>query len=172
MDNSIYLYHFTDRLNIESIKKYGGLYSWGYLEKNKIPIPRPGGDETSRKLDTRHRDLSDYVRLSFCRYHPMRNRLIRNGYNLVLLKIDSSIIGETSLIANQNATKNDVSIISATEYFENNDYSDFLNFEAIDNNGTFTYRSDSYNSQQAEVLIKTKVPLEYILNIDSPEILR
>jgi len=39
----IKLYHFTDRANIASIKKYGGLYSWEYCDKNGIVIPYQGG---------------------------------------------------------------------------------------------------------------------------------
>ena len=84
-----YLYHFTDEKNLESIKTLGGLYSWRYMENNNYPIPMPGGNKLSRDLDTRFQDWSDYVRLSFCQNHPMANRLKRNGYNLVILKIDS-----------------------------------------------------------------------------------
>lgn len=59
-----YLYHFTDRRNIPSIKRHGGLLSWSYCEKHKIDIPNPGGGNLSRNLDEM-RNLQDYVRLSF-----------------------------------------------------------------------------------------------------------
>ena len=35
LNNVEKLYHFTDRENLESIKKNGGLYSWDFCEKNK-----------------------------------------------------------------------------------------------------------------------------------------
>lgn len=44
-------YHFTDRSNIESILKNGGLYSWEDCLKKNIYIPHPGGSELSRNLD-------------------------------------------------------------------------------------------------------------------------
>lgn len=37
------LYHFTDRDNLESIIKQGGLYSWADCEAKNIRIPKPGG---------------------------------------------------------------------------------------------------------------------------------
>lgn len=48
------LYHFTDKSNIESIKKHGALFSWQYCVKNNIEIPMAGGDKLSRKLDRRY----------------------------------------------------------------------------------------------------------------------
>jgi len=157
-----YLYHFTDKRNIESIKYLGGLYSWRYLEDNDIDIPMPGGNDLSRELDTRFSDWSDYVRLSFCEYHPMINRLKRAGYDLVILKIDSSIISETSYISDRNATSNDANIQKASDI---DDLNDFLDFDAINDNGYIEYGTPEYALHQAEVLIKTKIPLSYIQNI-------
>jgi hypothetical protein len=68
-NNITKLYHFTDRNNLESIKKYG-LLSWDYCRKNGIPIPRPGGNELSRKLD-QYIGMQNYVRLCFVPDHPM-----------------------------------------------------------------------------------------------------
>ena len=39
------LYHFTDRKNLESIIRHGGLYSWGDCIEQGIAIPCPGGDK-------------------------------------------------------------------------------------------------------------------------------
>ena len=50
------LYHFTDRDNLESIIKNGGLYSWKDCEERGISIPKPGGGgpgSTSWSLDER-----------------------------------------------------------------------------------------------------------------------
>ncbi len=154
-----YLYHFTDKRNIESIKSLGGLYSWRYMETNGFHIPKPGGNELSRSLDTRFSDWSDYVRLSFCSHHPMMNRLERNGYDLVTLKIDSDIISETSYISDINATSNYADIRRASDI---DDLHNFLDFDAINNNGYIKYGTPEYALHQAEVLIKTKVPLKYI----------
>lgn len=47
------LYHFTDRDNLESIIKNGGLYSWGDSEDKGIKIAKPGGGLLSRELDAK-----------------------------------------------------------------------------------------------------------------------
>ena len=47
------LYHFTDRDNLESIIKNGGLYSWADCEEKGIVIQKPGGSPQSRRLDSR-----------------------------------------------------------------------------------------------------------------------
>ena len=73
-----YLYHFTDRRNIPSIKRHGGLLSWSYCEKHKIDIPNPGGGNLSRNLDEM-RNLQDYVRLSFTTEHPMMYVAMKDG---------------------------------------------------------------------------------------------
>ena len=64
------LYHFTDRDNLESIIKHGGLYSWKDCEDKGIKIAKPGGSGTSRSLDQRD-GLQYYARLSFVPDHPM-----------------------------------------------------------------------------------------------------
>lgn len=42
-NNITKLYHFTDRDNLESIIRNGGLYSWKDCEEQGIAIPKPGG---------------------------------------------------------------------------------------------------------------------------------
>lgn len=58
------LYHFTDRDNLGSIIRNGGLYSWADCESKSIGIKKPGGDDLSRHLD-RRRGLQNFVRVSF-----------------------------------------------------------------------------------------------------------
>ena len=64
------LYHFTDRDNLESIIKHGGLYSWKDCDDKGIKIAKPGGSSTSHSLDKRD-GLEYYARLSFVPDHPM-----------------------------------------------------------------------------------------------------
>ena len=47
------LYHFTDRDNLASIIRHGGLYSWADCADKGIDIPKPGSDQMSRSLDAR-----------------------------------------------------------------------------------------------------------------------
>lgn len=149
------LYHFTDRSNIQSIKKHGGLFSWKYSEEHGISIPRAGGSELGRKLDERY-NLEDYVRLSFCDDHPMAYRLKQEGYNLVLLKINVRVAWlQDTLFSDMNATDSahhhggtieDLKLVdlkATKEHFVSQD-------------------SPSFKKHQAEVLVKTFIPLEYI----------
>ena len=72
------LYHFTDFDNLESIIKYGGLYSWADCDEKGIKIAKPGGSSQSRSLDSRDR-LEHYVRLSFAYDHPMQYVAMNDG---------------------------------------------------------------------------------------------
>jgi hypothetical protein len=62
------LFHFTDVSNLESIRK-NGLLTWKKLVEQKIPA-RMNSSGLSHNLDA-SKGLADYVRLSFCKKHPM-----------------------------------------------------------------------------------------------------
>ena len=49
------LYHFTDRDNLESIIKNGGLYSWKDCEERGISIPKPGCGVDDRFVECEYR---------------------------------------------------------------------------------------------------------------------
>ena len=154
-------YHFTDRDNLESIIKNGGLYSWKYCEDNDIYIPTPGGDGLSRKRDIMF-GLEDYVRLSFCDDHPMAWRLEQDGADLVLLKIKVDVACiEGTIFSDMNA-------IDGLHYRGET----LQDLEMIDIPATkehYVSRNSSiFKQHQAEVLVKTFIPLEYIVNINNP----
>lgn len=156
------LYHFTDSRNLESIRRHGGLYSWNYCDTHNIDIPYAGGDSTSRSLDCRY-DLEDYVRLSFCDDHPMTYRLSKNGYDLVLLKIKVEVAElETTLFSDMNATDNNCRYGST-----------LIDLQRVDLNATqqhYLRNTDPlFKKHQAEVLVKTFIPIDKIINIDFPQ---
>lgn len=154
-----YFYHFTDKRNLASIKQHGGLYSWSYCKKHNIAIPYAGGDEISRKLDSFH-GLEDYVRLSFCDNHPMKHRLYEQGYDLVLLKVnvDVALINET-LFSDINATDNNHQRGASLDDLKK------VDFKAV--NSKYLRSTDElFKKHQAEVLVKTFIPIDKILNID------
>ena len=149
-----YLYHFTDVRNIPSIKKHGGLLSWHYCHTHGITIPCQGGDYDSRELDKKY-GLEDYVRLSFCDDHPMAYRLKQSGSNIVVLRINV-----------------DVALLKDTQFSDMNaaDKRHYLaHLQMVDFNATRMHylRSDDPNFKlhQAEVMVKTFIPLKYIENI-------
>ena len=68
-DNSIMsLFHFTDVSNLDSIRE-NGLLTWKKLDERKISS-KMNSSELSHKLDA-NKGLADFVRLSFCKKHPM-----------------------------------------------------------------------------------------------------
>lgn len=155
-------YHFTDENNLQSIRKYGGLYSWYYLMRNGISIPNPGGDGPSRSLDKKH-GLEDFVRLSFCKKHPMSWRVYNNGATLVLLKIKIDVASflETEF-SDRNATDNDES--------HGPTYQDLRNVNIGATKEQFLRSEDPlFKPHQAECMIKTFLPIEYIENINNPQ---
>lgn len=159
-ENSIYkFYHFTDRANLNSIREKGGLYSWHYCDNNNVFIPKTGGDTLSRELDKRHK-LHDYVRLSFCDDHPMQFRLSQSGYNLVVLevKIDVAFF-ETTRFSDINAADKGHNQGASLEDLKR------VKFTATKRN--YVRKDDpDFKFHQAEIMVKSWIPIEYITNIN------
>lgn len=67
----IAIWHFTDRSNLESIQRAGGLLSLAELSRRGIDVPSPGGNQWSHDAD-RMNGVDDYVHLAFVDDHPMQ----------------------------------------------------------------------------------------------------
>lgn len=155
------LYHFTDRENLESIIKNGGLYSWVDCEQKGISISKPGGSLDSRNLDKRD-NLQNFVRVSFVREHPMMYVAMNDGRisNPVVLEIDPEVIyWQDSLYADRNATKNGALVGSSIDDFSQ------LHFNSFKAKKHFDLDADEQKFYQAEVLVKNHIPLQFIKNI-------
>lgn len=153
------LYHFTDRRNLASIRRRGGLFSWFYCEVNGWDIPYGGGNESSRRNDLRN-SLHDYVRLSFCSDHPMRARLEQEGADLVVLEIEPQVVlWRDTLFSDMNAADANHRHSGELEMFRS------IRFEAT--RKKYVAKTDSdFKYHQAEVLVKTHVPLRFIRKLD------
>jgi hypothetical protein len=157
------LYHFTDRDNLESIIKNGGLYSWMDCDRKGIKIAKPGGGNLSRQLDC-SRNLQDYVRVSFTTQHPMMYVAMQDGRisNPVILEIDPEVVfWKDSRYSNMNAT------IQRLTPNIGNTLEDFkkIHFQSVKVRKHFDLPEDEQPYFQAEVLVKSFIPLEYIKNI-------
>lgn len=155
------LYHFTDRDNLESIIKNGGLYSWMDCERKGININKPGGGDLSRSLDLKD-NLQDYVRVSFTREHPMMYVAMKEERisNPVILEIDPEVIywSETKY-ADSNATRNDARVGKRFDDFKS------IHFSSVKFHKHFDLPEEEQPYFQAEVLVKNFIPLECIKNI-------
>ena len=155
-------YHFTDRQNLNSIKKYGGLLSWHYCKEHNIDIPNPGGDGLSRNLD-RKQGLEDYVRLSFCNDHPMAFRKHNEGSELFLLQISIDVAAfQSTLFSDRNAASSNFSRGSDLEHLKN------VNISATQRHYVSRDEGEIFSLHQAECMVKTFIPVEYIININNP----
>jgi hypothetical protein len=87
------IWHFTDKSNIDLIKKHNGLLSFGELERRGIEIPISGGNDWSHDAD-KTKGVHEYVHLAFVDDHPMLYRAKKEGRipNPIWLKIKSSIL--------------------------------------------------------------------------------
>ena len=156
------LYHFTDRKNLESIIKYGGLYSWMDCVEQGITIPKPGGDIQSRELDAR-KGLEYYVRTSFTRNHPMMYQAKNEGRidDPVILEIDTEVITwRNTRFSDKNSVRNDMHHGSTLEDFVK------IHFDTTQFNSHFDLEDSEMPFYQAEVMVQNFIPLKYIKNID------
>jgi len=152
------LYHFTDRSNVASMKEYGGLFSWYMLERARIEISCPGGNDLSRKLDT-NKDLENYVHLCFNRDQPMLHVLERDERirDPIILEIDTQVIfWEDTQFSDMNAAAKTANIGDTLSDFER------IRFDIIANGWKDNNEKGYF---QAEVLVRKCVPLELIKNI-------
>jgi hypothetical protein len=156
------LYHFTDSSNLKSIKENGGLYSWYYCGKNNIEIPMTGNSALGRSLDMEF-NLEDYVRLSFIKDHPMKHVAMNEGRitKPYLLKVSIEVCYyENTKFSNMNA---------ADRRHTNDDSIEFLQSLRFDLFQQYYFNLNPIEKKhhQAEVLVKTWIPLEHITNINA-----
>lgn len=157
------LYHFTDRENLESIIKNGGLFSWADCKERGISIAKPGGDSLSHSIEKRC-GIDNFVHLSFTDHHPMMTVAMDESRicNPIILQIDPSILFETeSLFSNMRATRVNAHVGDTLEDLTHIHFDSAL----VDDPSDLEAYEKPYS--QAEVLIKSFVPLCYITNIES-----
>jgi hypothetical protein len=153
------LYHFTDSRNLGSIAELGGLYSWKELNRKNRRIPAAGGDSLSRTLDVTN-GLQDFVHLSFARAQPMLASALRDGRieQAVHLEISPDVIlFSMTQFANRNAatSKSRLNVGSHLKDLR------IIKFQVF---STESWDSHTFDDFQAEVLVPSNVPKEFILN--------
>lgn len=155
------LYHFTDRDNLESIIRNGGLYSWADCEEKGISISKPGGGNLSRSLDARD-GLQHYVRVSFVKDHPMMFVAMNEQRisNPVVLEISPEVVWwQDSLYCNRNVTRRDAGYGGGVEHLKQ------IHFDTVLRHRYFDLPEEERPFYNAEVMIKNFIPLQYITNI-------
>jgi hypothetical protein len=73
-----FLDHFTDRRNLDLIRRLGGLYPLAELRRRAGAVPAPGGNEWSWDAD-QYKGFDEYVHLCFRAVHPMEHAARADG---------------------------------------------------------------------------------------------
>ena len=157
-----YLYHFTEKNRLQSIIRYGGLLSYKRCLDESGVMPVREDMALTRDIDARL-GLEDYVRLSFCSRLPKIEERQAEGAELVLLKIDPEVaLFEDTLFTDIEATHEGMRL--------GNKFDDLrhVNIKATQKD-ICNPDDDDYWQRQAEILVKSFIPLKYIINIKSPE---
>lgn len=161
--------HFTDKANLKSIRENGGLFSWFYCDMNNIVIPMPGGSMGSRQNDTTN-GKKDFVRVAFNKEHPMLFIAEKDGRisNTVWLNIDVKVAYfKNTEFSDKNAaafSSYTPRIGNEVNYLENVRFDILKKAERVKH---YNLNDDEKPYNQAEVLVKTWIPIEYITNINS-----
>lgn len=120
-----------------------------------------GGDEASLGIDE-HRGFDNYVRVSFCRSHPMAHLAMERGsiIQLRILRICPTVLlREGVLIADRVATANDAEIAPANEIIGRMDFEaayKFIDWKVAENQ----VRRNA--AEKWEALIPGLIPVEQV----------
>lgn len=154
-----YLYHFTEKANLPSIRRSHGLLSQRDCLVQSI-IPKTSGE--MRHLRTKDSEfyLEDYVRLSLCHRHPLS---FTRSSELVILKIKLDVaLFESTLFSDRDAAQDNHQHGGSIADLEK------IHIESVKK--TIVDKNDpEYYFSQAEVMVKSFIPVEYIVNINNPE---
>ena len=153
------VWHFTDRSNLELIVKHKGLLSLAELERRKIKIPLPGGNEWSHDADKK-KGVHEYVHLAFVDDHPMFYRAKQDGRipDPIWLKIDSSI-----LLQSGARFCSEVSNKSGAAIFDSDESTKRIDFEVL-----FTYMNwrDPEIQARRQAAIKSEILVPDFVSVE------
>ena len=156
------IWHFTDRSNLDSIRKHG-LLSFAEAKRRGIEIPCPGGNDWSRDLDKR-KGLDEYVNLSFVDNHPMFfvTKKEERISKLVWIKIDPSImLGDGVQFCVGIANKTDMPRLDASEAKTK------IDFEVLfpRPGQKLPFEKELREIKKAQILVPHSIPVEKILEV-------
>ena len=117
-----------------------------------------------RDIDARF-GLEDYARLSFCKRLPKVDERMKEGAELVRLKVSIDVaLFEDTLFSDIEATHANFNVGPSIDDLKK------VNILAT-RNEILNPDDNDYLQSQAEVLVKGFIPMKYIINIKNPEIL-
>lgn len=157
--NAECLWHFTDKRNVESIKKFG-LLSWGELQRKQLAPAVPGGNKWSHDADQRS-GVDNYVHLSFNQANPMLYiaKQDKRIVDHVWLQIDLSVIDASTKYTADVANKADVQLLDNESALATIDFVALFSFLDFKVNGNHERKNLAAKS---EILIPTMIHINNI----------
>lgn len=153
------LYHFTDSRNVPSIRSCGNILSQHEIQRKNLNVVY------ASSIDSRTKDssqgLSDFVRLSFVKSHPMMHTAMTCGRILKpkILEINPLVLLLPEvLISDQNALTKGAKIGANATDLAN------IQFHLFSSNYLSLNDAMSKSFYQAEILVPRKISNEMILN--------
>ena len=157
--NPIAVYHFTDYLNMPSIRKYG-ILSQNELCEQLVGVYRFGGNDQSRNLDS-NKGLWDYAHLCFTGHHPMAYITQKDGRidTLTYIKIKPEILLCPGVMGCSTVANKHGSEIQPIDQIL-----DRINFEAIYSSHPDFKDPEFDKGRRAEILVPKGIAPQFILN--------
>ncbi|MFJ4115896.1 DarT ssDNA thymidine ADP-ribosyltransferase family protein [Pseudomonas psychrophila] len=154
-----FLWHFTDKRNVESIKKHG-LLSWRELQRIGLAPAVPGGNKWSHDADE-FSGVDNYVHLSFNQENPMlyiakRDKRIDDH---VWLQIDSSVISAGTRYTDDVANKADVQMLDNDSAVEKIDFEALFKYMDFKVEGN---KERKHAAAKSEILVPVMVGIDKI----------
>lgn len=161
------IWHFTDKLNLDSIQEHG-LLSRKTLNDKGIKIPVPGGNDWSQDADDR-KGLDAYVHLCFLRNHPMQFLAVQEKriQNPIWLKVNASV-----MLAPEVKFTSEVSNKSGVRLLNHNEAVSEIDFEIllppfVDWRGKPDIHDRRNAAEKSEILIPDIVDIDEILEVQN-----
>ncbi len=149
-DNGIRsLFHFTDESNLESISKHG-LLTWKKLGEQQIAA-RMNSSELSHRLDAKA-GLADFVRLSFCKKHPMMYLALKDRRisRPVVLEIKLEVVSRPGVLFCE--------INAASSAAKASEDPSVIHFETVKAGSQYNVSASERRFFQGEVLVPGWIP--------------
>lgn len=161
------IWHFTDRLNLESIQEHG-LLSRKTLNDKCIKIAVLGGNEWSQDADDR-KGLDAYVHLCFLCNHPMQFLAVQEKriQNPIWLKVDASVMLAPEVkFTSEVSNKSGVRLLNHSEAVSEIDF-EILLPPFVDWRGKPDIHDRRNAAEKSEILIPDIVPIDEILEVNN-----
>lgn len=165
-DNGIaYLYHFTSKANLKSIRKHGGLYARTYHSRLGI-IVKDDFQPTRQAKPNNAIDFSEYISLSVCKEHYLAREMYDAGIDVCILKISTDVVMYYNTYFTDRDTSNERYKIGKGIHDTS-----FIDFNAVKDDNLLP-NDVGYIKKYAEVLVDSFIPISLIENIDNPIIVK